>query len=135
MRYYVIYIHKKYSVYTAADARGIILDRGEIPYEADAFAIVLNHSAEKANAVIEATCNWCHIHILLEGMVAYLHIAHPLRNKAFSSARIKIDKVDATALAHLLRADLITKSYIPPQEIRELRELLRYRDSVYLYQG
>ena len=37
------------------------------------------------------------------------------------------DKVDARTLAHLLRANLITKLYIPPKETRKLRELLRGR--------
>jgi transposase len=40
---------------------------------------------------------------------------------------VKTDKVDSATLAHLLRTDLIPAAYIPPREIRDLRELLRYR--------
>ena len=130
MKYYGIDIHKKYSVYAAIDERGVILEQGRIPNEPQAFARVMNHSAEGSKAVIEATCNWYYVHDLLEGMVEEVCVAHPLRTKAIASARVKTDKVDATTLAQLLRADLIPKSYVPSREVRELRELLRYRASL-----
>jgi transposase len=130
MKYYGIDIHKKYSVYTAIDERGVILEQGRIPNEPQAFARIMNHSPEGAKAVIEATCNWYYIHDILEGMVAEVCVAHPLRTRAIASARVKTDKVDATTLAQLLRADLIPHSYVPRREVRELRELLRYRASL-----
>src|SRR3712207_106504 len=39
----------------------------------------------------------------------------------------KTDVKDAEWIADLLRHGLIAKSYVPPQPLRELRELLRYR--------
>jgi transposase len=56
-------------------------------------------------------------------------LAHPLKTKAIASARIKTDKIDATTLAHLLRADLVPAAYIPSRAIRDTRELLRDRAS------
>jgi len=49
--------------------------------------------------------------------------AHVLRGR-------KTDVKDAEWLADLLRHGLLQASFIPPLEIRELRELTRYRDSV-----
>jgi transposase len=63
-------------------------------------------------------------------MVDEVVIAHPLRTKAIASAKVKTDKIDATTLAQLLRADLIPRAYIAPPVIRDLRELLRYRASM-----
>jgi transposase len=54
-------------------------------------------------------------------------LAHPQRVKAIAHTKVKTDKVDSRTLAHLLRADLIPPAYVPPREIRELRELLRAR--------
>jgi transposase len=54
-------------------------------------------------------------------------MAHPKRVKAIAAARIKTDKIDATILAHLARADLLPTAYVPPPEIRELRDLVRHR--------
>src|SRR5437588_5459687 len=42
----------------------------------------------------------------------------------------KADVIDAEWLADLLRHGLLKASFIPPLEIRELRELTRYRESL-----
>ena len=132
MQYYGIDIHKKYSTYTVVDERGQIMNQGRIDNNVEAFRRVMNAScsAGGSKAVIEATSNWYYIHDLLEGMVDEVMVAHPMRTKAIAAARIKTDKIDATTLAQLLRADLIPQSYIAPPEIRDLRELLRYRASL-----
>src|SRR5262249_34924590 len=49
--------------------------------------------------------------------------AHALRGR-------KTDVKDAEWLADLLRHGLLRASFIPPVEIRELRELTRYRESL-----
>jgi transposase len=40
-------------------------------------------------------------------------LAHPLKVKAIADAKIKTDKIDATVLAHLLRADLVPEAWAP----------------------
>ena len=40
----------------------------------------------------------------------------------------KTDIKDAHRIATLLRAGLLAPSYIPPREIREMRDWTRYRD-------
>ncbi len=130
MKYYGIDIHKKYSVYTLINEEGVVLERGKIANEPEAFARVMNHSTEKAKAVIEAIGNWYYIHDLLEELIEEVYVAHPQRTKDIASARVKTDKVDATTLAQLLRTDFIPKSFVPSREVRELRELLRYRASL-----
>lgn len=57
-------------------------------------------------------------------------LAHPLKTKAIARARIKTDKIDATTLAQLLRADLVPAVSIPPRAVRDPREILRYRASL-----
>jgi len=57
-------------------------------------------------------------------------LANPMKTKAIASAKVKTDKVDAKILAHLLRADLVAESYVPPQQIREIRALIRHRLSL-----
>jgi transposase len=54
-------------------------------------------------------------------------LAHPLKVKAIADAKIKTDKIDATVLAHLLRADLVPEAWAPSEEARELRLALRER--------
>jgi transposase len=47
--------------------------------------------------------------------------------KAIASARVKNDAVDARTLAQLLRAGMLPEAYVAPRELRDVRELLRYR--------
>ena len=54
-------------------------------------------------------------------------MAHPLRTRAIADAKIKSDKIDAKILADLTRGNLLPTSWIPPKEIRELRDLVRQR--------
>lgn len=42
-------------------------------------------------------------------------------------AKNKTDKIDSEALAHLLRADLLPESYVPPRDTRILRDFVRRR--------
>jgi len=63
-----------------------------------------------------------------------IHLAHPLKTKAIAEAKIKTDKIDATTLAQLLNANLLPEAYFAPQEIRERRYLLRYRQAFIKHQ-
>lgn len=54
-------------------------------------------------------------------------MANPLRTKAIAEERIKSDKMDASILADLARADLIARCYVPDKAMREVRSLVRYR--------
>jgi transposase len=55
-----------------------------------------------------------------------VHLAHPLGVKGFSYRRVKNER-DAADLADLLRMGRLPEAWIAPPEIRELRELTRYR--------
>jgi transposase len=128
VNYYGIDIHKKYSVYTGVNEQGSVIRQGRLNNDKEAFKQAIG--AGPAKAVIEATGNWGYLHDLLEGMVEEVVVAHPLKTKAIASAKIKTDKIDSETLAQLLRTDFIPRSYIPPCEVREQRELLRYRLSL-----
>ncbi len=130
MDYYGIDIHKKYSTYTRVDEQGKIREQGKINNTVEDFQNIFNCGQSRSKVVIEATSNWYYIHDMIQQMVEEVVVAHPLKTKAIASARIKTDKIDATTLAQLLRADLVPQSYIPPLEVRQLRELLRYRASL-----
>jgi len=57
---------------------------------------------------------------------ATVHLAHPLGNN-WGNRRVKNDERDATELAHRLRRADLPEAWIAPPELRELRELVRYR--------
>jgi transposase len=56
-----------------------------------------------------------------------ISLANPLKTKAIADAKIKNDKLDASILADLARADLISKCYVPDNKTREMRSLVKHR--------
>jgi len=77
--------------------------------------------------VLEATYGWYWAADVLQDAGAEVHLAHPLGVKAFAYRRVKNDEKDAADLADLLRMGRLPEAWIAPVEIRELRELIRYR--------
>jgi transposase len=82
---------------------------------------------EEAKVVMESGYCWQPIYDHLEEAGYDVRLAHPLKVKAIAEAKIKTDEIDSETLAHLLRADLLPESYVPPKEIRDLRELVKRR--------
>ncbi|MHB2036731.1 MAG: IS110 family RNA-guided transposase, partial [Nitrososphaerales archaeon] len=81
--------------------------------------------------VMESTGSvWTNLYNHLDSKHIPVVLANPLKTKAIAWARIKSDEIDARILAHLLRSDLIAESYVPPQELREIRALIRHRLSI-----
>lgn len=121
-------LHKTYSFICLKDQQGKQVKQQRIPNKDDAFidffAPFKDHFIK---AVVEATSNYYWLFETLESIGIKVVLAHPLKVKAIAEAKIKSDKIDAGILADLLRVNMIPESYIPPQEIRYLRELVRHR--------
>jgi len=130
----VIYVgldlHKNFSVITMMDAQGKEMVKQK-KLANDSEIVKLLHEFDQPVAVaMEATRSWYWLYDLLEEEGIEVKLSHPLKTKAIASARVKNDKIDSRILAHLLRADLLPLSYVPPKSIRMQRELLRYRASL-----
>src|SRR5262249_50218403 len=70
---------------------------------------------------------WVPVYSILEGDFD-LVVGNAQRMKGVPGR--KTDVKDAEWIADLLRHGLIAKSFVPPQALRELRELVRYRRKV-----
>jgi hypothetical protein len=81
-----------------------------------------------AEAVIEATSNYYHIHDTLSEHLD-VTVAHPGKLTLIANADKKTDRVDAKELARMGRLDSVPESYVPTDEIREARALVRGRQT------
>lgn len=119
----------KTSSYVTATKRetGEIIREGKVPNTPGDIRAAVEGLPRPIRVVFEATGIWQATYEILEGHVEEMQMAHPLETKAIAHARIKTDKIDSATLAHLGRADLVPQSWIPPREVRDLRELLRHR--------
>ena len=80
-----------------------------------------------AEVAMEATWGWYWAADVIAECGARLHLAHPLGIAGYENRRVKNDIRDATLLADLLRMGRLPEAWIAPPEIRELREVVRYR--------
>jgi transposase len=75
----------------------------------------------------EASSPYEYFYDILEDIGCDVSLSHPLKTRLIAEAKIKTDKIDAKILADLLRSDMLPTSYVPPDNIRELRHLSRHR--------
>src|SRR5881392_1880181 len=130
MNYVGIDIHKRYSMLCAQDERGQKLKEARIEgHETADYARFFRELEGPSRAVLEACWNWGLTHDLLEeiGEVEEVVLAHPLKTRLIADAQIKTDRLDAFALATLLRGDLIARAHVPAKPTRQRKEVLRQR--------
>jgi transposase len=123
MEYFGLDVHKRYTVFTQLDEGGRLLGQGRVGNDAESLCGLLSRNAQPAKVVPEAGGFWPVFTEALEVHAVEVVLAHPMRTCAIASARIKTDRIDSATLAHLLRTDLVPRSYLAPR-LREVREVL-----------
>ena len=59
--------------------------------------------------------------------VAKVVLSHPAKNRIIADAQSKNDRVDARALATLLRGDFIARVHVPSRDVRQRKNVVRQR--------
>src|SRR5712691_10356397 len=119
--------HRKRSQVAVVNEGGEVLANRNVPNGVRPILSVIGELPAGTPAAFEAAHGWGWLLEVLEGYGFEPHLVHPLQCKAIASARLKNDKVDASILAQLLRADLLPEAWIAPPAVRQLRALLRHR--------
>lgn len=127
MWYVGLDIGVKWHYVVVMDAEGHLAQQQRLPNDPLLIQRFFEALEGPTQVVLEATGHWVAVYERIEPYVQAVVLAHPLKVRAIASARIKTDRIDATTLAHLLRADLIPRAYIPPRPVRDWRELARHR--------
>jgi transposase len=123
-------LHRRRSVIVRMTDDGRKLETVRITNSPAALRREIAKAGEHPRVVVEATYGWYWAADVLEEAGAEVHLAHPLGVKAYTYRRVKNDERDAADLADLLRMGRLPEAWIAPPEIRELRELTRYRDKL-----
>src|SRR5213592_2052413 len=120
-------LHRRRSVLVRMTADGKRLETARITNGAAELRREIAKAGEHPQVVLEATYGWYWAADELAAAGAEMHLAHPLGVKAFTYRRVKNDEKDAADLADLLRMGRLAEAWIAPAEVRELREITRYR--------
>jgi transposase len=106
---------------------GEVIEQARIDNDPVALALEIAKAGPNPDVALEAAYGWYWAADVLEANGATVHLAHPLGIKAYSYQRVKNDAIDAKTLADLARMDRVPEAWIAPPEVRDLRELVRYR--------
>lgn len=117
----------RFSQICVIDERIKVLVQKKVRNEWESISFLLDPFRENLKLVVESTFNWYWLVDRLLDANYDICLAHSLGLAMISKAKVKTDKRDAFALAKLLKAEVIPKSYIYPKETRSVRDLLRRR--------
>jgi transposase len=120
-------LHRRRSVLVRMTEDGRKLGTARITSSPEALRREIARAGTTPKVVVEATYGWYWATGVLEESGAEVHLARPLGVKACSCRRVKNDERDAADLADLLRMGRLPEAQLAPPEIRELREITRYR--------
>lgn len=123
-------VHKRYCQVAILDSDSTTHDPEEHRLKTDR-AELEDFAAEHAGstAAIEATRNYWFVYDCLSDELT-VKVANPHKTRLVTEQKVKSDRLDAKRLAVLVRADLIAESYVPPEDYREARKLVRRRKSL-----
>lgn len=129
MLYIGIDVHKKLCNACIKDRDGNVLGELTFPNNSSGIDKLLDEINNRdATAALESTSNlWLRLYTTLEESGIEVVLVNPKKTRAIAEARLKNDRVDASILADLLRANFLAKCYVPPFKVRELRSLVRHR--------
>jgi len=120
-------LHRRRSVLVRMTEDGRRLGTARITNSPAELRKEIARAGKAPKVVLEATYGWYWAADTLAAAGAEVHLAHPLGVKAFSYRRVKNDERDSADLADLLRMGRLPEAWIAPHQVRELRELTRYR--------
>ena len=121
--YLGIDIHKRYAQVA------VLNEDGEVEREVRVENANLDEIAQEyagSEAAIEATSSYYHIYDTLSEYLD-VTVANPAGVKLIAESDRKTDRIDAKQLARLVRLGSVPESYVPSDEIRESRALVRGR--------
>lgn len=126
MMYVGLNVHKRMCYGTVTDDEGRIVRSGRFSSNHEGLKTFME-GVDEAQVTMEAEYCWQSLYDDLSEAGYDIRLCYPQRVKAIAEAKVKTDKVDSETLAHLLRAGLLPESYVPPRDIRELRDMVRRR--------
>ncbi len=128
MHYIGFDIHKKVISFCEKKLDGTVVDQGTISATRASLSKWADVRTAEWIGAMEATLftGWIYDYLLPHALD--LRVAHPAMLKAITAAKKKNDAADSEMIADLLRCNLLPECYMAPEEHRNLRRILRYRN-------
>jgi len=125
--YVPIDLHRHRSVVMHMAADGEVLGWTRLANDPERLVTEVLKAGEAPEVAIEATYGWYWAVDALQAAGANVHLVAPSKLTAFENRRVKNDQRDCQVLGDLMRAGMLPEAWISTPEVREWRELVRYR--------
>jgi transposase len=125
-QYVAIDLHLSRSVIVCENEAGEKVGVTRIDNDPLALADALRDAGEHPDVAIEATYGWYWAVDTLEELGANVHLVNP-SGLNWEGRRVKNDYRDCCDLLDRMRLGKLPEAWIAPHEVRELRELVRFR--------
>ena len=125
-QYVGIDLHRRRSVIVRVDQAGNHLSTVRVENEPMVIMAAVAEAGPNPEVIVEATYGWYWLVDLLRDNGAIVHLASP-SGLNWGNRRVKNDERDALDLVRMLRLGELPEAWIAPPELRQLRELVRYR--------
>jgi transposase len=125
--YVPIDLHRHRSVVMHMAGDGEVLGWIRLANDPEALVAEVLKAGEAPEVAIEATYGWYWAVDALTAAGANVHLVAPSKLTAFEGRRVKNDQRDCQVLGDLLRANMLPEAWISTPQVREWRELVRYR--------
>ena len=125
-RYVGIDLHRRRSVVATMTEEGEVLSNVRNDNSPLELARAVTAHGGEIEVALESTYGYYWAADVLAAEHIPVHLVHPL-GLHWESRRVKNDERDAAELANRLRRHDLPEAWIAPPEVRELRELCRYR--------
>lgn len=125
-QYVAIDLHLRRSLIVRENEAGEELGVTRIDNDPVALSIAMAEAGPNPEVAIEATYGWYWAVDALQAEGANVHLVHPF-GLDWGDRRVKNDYRDCQDLLTMLRLGKLPEAWIAPPEVRELRELVRYR--------
>jgi transposase len=125
--YIALDAHKQYSWASVERADGTVVREGRIEHERGAIARFLAGCTPGSPVAVETTGNWYWIVDEIEAAGMVPRLVHARKAKLMMGMINKTDKLDARGLNRLQRNGTLPVVWIPPGELRDVRDLPRAR--------
>ena len=125
-QYVAIDLHLQRSLIVRENEAGEEISVVRVDNDPVALSLALAEAGPDPEVAIEATYGWYWAVDLLQADGARVHLVHP-NGLGWEGRRVKNDYRDAKELLDRMRLGKLPEAWIAPPEVRELREMVRYR--------
>ena len=127
MEYIAFDSHKRYTFASVSEDKGNVLSAGRINHRRGAITEFLSAWKPGTEVAVETIGNWYWIVDEIEAAGMVPQLVHARRAKMMLASVNKTDKLDSFGLNRLQRTGTLPTVWIPPGELRDLRDLPRTR--------